>query len=119
MPGFVTRVRLPLRTSASICSDDWDIIASVKSSVTWPLVTRISIRCGTTHRPLRRTFPLRQSMRATSFGFGERRVCLRARSNGQVGGKRGKFATAADGKGNLQPPVEFFRGEPAVAGGVP
>jgi Winged helix DNA-binding domain len=70
MPGFVTRVRFPLRTSASIWSCDADITASVKSSVTLPLVTRTSIRCGTTQRPSRRILPLRQSMCTTSFGCG-------------------------------------------------
>ena len=44
--------------------------ASVKSSVTTPLLTRTSIRRGTSHRPVRSTAEEWQSMRTTSLGAG-------------------------------------------------
>jgi hypothetical protein len=49
-----------------IWSDSWPITASVKSSMTLPLVTRTCIRCGTSQRPSRLVLLLRQSMRASS-----------------------------------------------------
>src|SRR5580698_2068467 len=52
------------------CNVGCVMMAWVKSSTTWPLVTFTSIRCGTTHRSTRRTCPLVQSMRATSLGLG-------------------------------------------------
>ncbi len=53
MPGLVSRVSVPLRTSAAISIDGWVMTASVKSSRAEPLLTRTSIRRGTTHRPVR------------------------------------------------------------------
>ncbi len=69
MPGLVTSVRFPLRTAASICSVGHEVTASVKSSVTLPLVTCTSMRRGTSHGPSRRAVALWQSMRITSFGL--------------------------------------------------
>jgi hypothetical protein len=51
-----------------MCSDGHQVTASVKSSVTLPLVTRSSMRWGTIHRPSRRAVPPWQAMRTTSFG---------------------------------------------------
>src|ERR1700722_12407966 len=70
IPGLVLSRTWPLRTSMLSCSVGWVMTAWVKSSMTWPLVTFTSIRCGTTHRSTRRTCPLVQSMRATSLGLG-------------------------------------------------
>ena len=70
MPGFVIRISCPLRTSVSISSDGCEMSASVKSSLTAPLVTRTSIRRGTTQRPSRLVLPLPHSMRPTSLGSG-------------------------------------------------
>ena len=68
MPGLVTRVRSPpIPRSTSICKVSWVISASVKSSFTSPAVSRISIRRGTTQRPLRVTSPKRWSIRTMSL----------------------------------------------------
>ncbi len=70
IPGLVIRIRFPPATTALICNDGSVITASVKSSMTFPPVTRISMRSGTTQRPSRRALAPCRSMRSTSFGLG-------------------------------------------------
>jgi len=70
MPGLMMRMMCPLRISASSRSVGRVMTAWVKSRFSWPLRTRASIRCGTTHRPSRLACPLPQSIRTTSLTRG-------------------------------------------------
>ena len=79
MPGLITSVSTPEPTSASMGSDGCVITASVKSSVTTPLLTRTSIRRGTSHGPVRSTAEDWQSMRTRSFGAGAPSIPRRRR----------------------------------------
>jgi hypothetical protein len=92
MPGLVSSVSMPLPTSASIWSDGCVITASVKSSVMWPLLTRTSIRGGTSQRPSRLAQPLVRSMRIMSFGL---RPSAPATSPGAAGRSRLSAASSA------------------------
>ena len=68
MPGLVTRVRSPPSPrSTSIRTVSWIIKALVKSSVTSPAVSLISIRRGITHWPARVASPKRWSIRIRSL----------------------------------------------------
>ena len=65
-PGHQGQVP-PIPKSTSIRNVSWVITASVKSSFTSPAVNRISIRRGTTQRPVRVTSPNRWSIRTRSL----------------------------------------------------
>jgi 4a-hydroxytetrahydrobiopterin dehydratase len=69
MPGLVSSRRLPPRTATSSWSDGHEVTASVKSSVTLPLVTSTCMRRGTIHGPCRRVLEAWHSMRTRSFGL--------------------------------------------------
>lgn len=73
MPGRVTRIRLPpTRRSTSMSRTECVMTASVKSSFASQNMSRISIRRGTSQRPVRVTSPNRWSMLMTSLACGGR-----------------------------------------------
>ena len=117
MPGLVTSVRTPEPTSASMGSNGCVITASVKSSVTAPLLTRISIRRGTSHGP--------GALHDGGLAVDADEVLGgRGAQHGPGGGRevlrdRGEFGVGARGQRDLEALVEFFGGQPAVTGGHP
>ena len=117
MPGLVTRVSIPEPTSASMGSNGCVMTASVKSSVTHPLLTRTSIRRGTSHGPVRSTTGgLAVDADHVLGGRGAQHGPGGGR---QVPGDPGEFGVGARGQRDLEPLIEFFRAEAAVARGHP
>jgi hypothetical protein len=90
------------------------ITASVKSSFTVPPTARISIRCGTIHRPRRVAFP--PLVVEPDDVFSPRRdPADMAGDLGQVSRQRCQFAARAGRQGRAQALVKLGLGQPPVA----
>ncbi len=95
--------------------------ASVKSSLMVPLVTRASMRRGTTHRPTLLTCPLRHSSRAASLA-GAGMLCGTGAIAWPSAGRSLVSAASSPyvrGERAFDALVQFLGGQPAVAGGHP